>query len=107
MKTQEINLVDSLAEMTRAKKTLERRLIETGMGVVEALRNHRINFNQAWEDFFNIDNYRAIRRRRLNPLLAEFLEWGMELEDVANAAPGGLEESYQAMSALADRVLSR
>jgi uncharacterized protein DUF3969 len=107
MKTDRPNLVDSLAAMAHSKSILQRRLIETGMGVLTALREHRISYDQAWEDFFNIDNYRAVRRRRLSPLLVDFFEWGMELEDVAKTVPAGLPESYQSMSKLADKLLKR
>jgi len=66
-----------------------------------------MRFEDARREFFNLDNYRAVKRRRLAPELAEFFQWGMELEDVADLSPGGLGESYWRMTQLASRVMTR
>jgi hypothetical protein len=56
---------------------------------------------------FNLDSYLAVKRRKLAPELAEFFRWGMELENVADLAPGGLGESYRRMNRLASRVMTQ
>ena len=99
------SLVDSLAAASSSKKELERRLAQMGLGLVTSLQHAEIPLTHAEKDLFNLDAYTAVRKHRLNPHLVEFLEWGMELEDVAELAPRGLEESYQRMIALARQVI--
>ena len=58
-------------------------------------------------DLFNLDTYKAARRRRYDSDLVEFLEWGMELDDVARLTPRAMEESYQNMERQLLRVIAR
>lgn len=101
------NLVNSLSVASPSKPLLERRLVEMGIGILSALQTSQMSFDQARREFFNIDNYQALIRQKLSPDLAQFFQWGMELEDVASIAPGGLAESYWRMSQLAARLMRR
>lgn len=87
------------------KDATGRRLAEMGLGVVAALESGQITFAQARADLFNLDTYNEARRRRLGRDVTEFLEWGMELEDVAELAPRGLAQSCRKMRALAERII--
>jgi Protein of unknown function (DUF3969) len=106
MKTKALaDLVSSLAASTASRKDLERRLAQLALGVVLALQDGTLSLVQAQSDLLNLDTYTAARRHRLNRRLLEILEWGMELEDVAELAPQGLGESYSHMTALARQVI--
>jgi hypothetical protein len=89
------------------KNDTQRHLAQMGRGVLIGLRESRLTVEQAQKDLFNLDVYEAARRQRLDPSLIKFLEWGMELEDVAELAPHGLDESYQEMDRLLVSFLSR
>ena len=101
------NLVDSLAAASPSKRLLERRLVQMGLGVLAALQRSETTFDEARRDFFNLDNYQAIKRQKLSGDTSQFFEWGMELEDVADLAPGGLGESYWRMARIASRILKQ
>ena len=77
------------------------------VGVVAALRSSFITPEQAYDDLFNLDGYQSIKKHRLSRELKDLFEWGMELEDVAEIAPEGMEESCQAIEKLAQQVLSK
>lgn len=106
MKPAVANLVDSLAESSESKQALERRLVEMGNGILSALRAGEISFDQARTDLFNMNNLLALRRHRTTPLLRQFFEWAMELEDVAKLAPKGLNESYKKLAQLSEKILA-
>jgi hypothetical protein len=99
------NLVESLARSSSSKQSLERRLIQIGLGVISALERSEMSFDDAWQELFNLDNYQEIKRRRLDKRVRDFFQWGMELEDVAAQVPAHIEESYQAMRKIAGNVL--
>ena len=105
MKTGEAELVDSLAGASRTKRLLERRLVQLGLGVLAALQKGEMSFGDARHELFNADNYLAVKRQKLSREVVEFFQWGMELEDVADLAPGGLGESYWRMNQIASRVM--
>jgi hypothetical protein len=105
MKIAEENLIDSLASASNNKRLLERRIVQLGLGVLSALQKGEMSFDNARQELFNVDNYLAIKRHQLSAHLIEFFQWGMELEDVAGLAPGGLGESYWRMNQIASRVM--
>ena len=107
MKPADSNLVDSLARASGSKRLLERRLVQMGLGVLSSLQKGEMSFDDARREFFSLDNYEAVKRQRLAPSVAEFFEWGMELEDVADLAPVGLGESYWRMGQIASRVMKQ
>lgn len=100
-----VNIVESLRNGSRTRADAERRLAEFGMGVLNALIEDRMSLQEAQRDLFNMDSYQNVRRFRFSRDLAEFLLWGMELEDVADLAPDGRGESYGKMKQLIRRVL--
>ena len=106
MPSRSLNWFDQLATAGVPKRLVERRIAQTGLGVVRALRGSTMSIDDAEADLFNLDTYRAMRRRRLSPQLIEFMQWGMELADVAEVAPAGLEKSYRRMEALVLGVIS-
>src|SRR5688500_8195329 len=106
MATAALNLTDQLAGASASKKQIERTIAQTGLGVVRALRESTMSIEDAEHDLFNLATYRAMRKRRLSPKLIEFMQWGMELEDVASLAKDSLEDSYQAMERLLLQCLS-
>lgn len=101
------NLVDSLAAASPSKPLLERRLVEMGIGILSALQTSQMTFDDARREFFNLDNYQALNRQKLSAALTQFFQWGMELGDVADLAPGGLAESYWRMSRIASRLMKQ
>ena len=48
-----------------------------------------------------------MKQQKLSRHVLEFFQWGMELEDVVDLAPGGLGESYWRMNLIASRVMRR
>jgi hypothetical protein len=100
------NLVDSLAAAGRGKALLERRLAQMAVGIVDAVRAGQMSVDQASEELFNAENYRHLKRRKLSRHTLEMFEWGMELPDVVELAPEGLDESLRRIVALAHRVMS-
>jgi hypothetical protein len=107
MRNNKTNLIETLASGHRQKKDLERRIAELGLGIVAAMQNGEMTIEQAEGELFNLDNLQEIRRRRLSPQLVELFDWGMQLEDVAELAPGNLSENYRTMSRLAERVIQQ
>jgi hypothetical protein len=103
--TASVNLVHSLVANASSKKEAERLLAQMGLGIICALQKAELSLQQSQKDLFNLKNYLAMRSHRLNRHLLEFMEWGMELEDVAQLAPEGLEDSYQRMTKLARKVI--
>jgi hypothetical protein len=89
------------------KNDTQRHLAQMGRGVLIGLWESRLTVEQAQRDLFNLDVYEAARRQRLDPSLIKFLEWGMELEDVAEIAPDNIEESYREMDRLLVSFLVR
>ncbi len=106
MPNQSANWIDQIAASPMPKRLLERRLAQTGLGIVGALRDSTMSIEDAESDLFNPDTYHTMRRRRLSSQLIEFMEWGMELSDVAAVAPAALAESYLMMETLARGVIS-
>jgi hypothetical protein len=103
--TNKANLIDCLASSHRTKRELERQIAQLALGVVTALQNSEMTLEQAWADLFNLDNFLAIRRRRLGAKLVELFDWGMQLEDVAELARGELNAAYAKMTGLARYVI--
>src|SRR5258707_14598575 len=101
MNVENPNMVGVFAGNSPVKKDLERRLAQWGLGLLQALQSGDLSIAQAERDLFNMDCYQEVRRRRLDRRLLEFMQWGMELEDVAELAPAGLKESYEQMAKLA------
>ena len=100
------NLVRVLADGSPSQRLLERRIAQLALGVVSALRAGRMTFDDAWRELFNLDVYGEAKRRGLSATVVELLQWGMELDDVADLAPDGLPESYGRIESLASQVLS-
>jgi len=98
-------IVDLLLASGKPKAWAERALAEMAHGIVTCIADSTISVFDAWDELFNIGNYRAIRRRRLSPSLAELFEWGMELSTVARTVPSSLPESLKEMSRLATVVM--
>ena len=101
------NLIDCIALTETSKRELERRIAEMALGVATALQNGEMSFEQAWLDLFNIDNFQALRRRRLDRRLIELFDWAMELEDVVEVTPSGAEESYKRIAELAGSIIRK
>jgi hypothetical protein len=101
------NLVASLAIACPSKKLLERRLVQMGIGIIASLRAKEMIAAQACREFFNLDNYLEIKRRKLSKDLVELFEWGMELEDVTEISPDGVSDSFDHMAQLASRVMQK
>ena len=107
MPTSSPHFVQALLESSESSRAIERRLGAYAMGIVVALRKGRVSIEQASDDLFNLDNLRLVRERHLDARLSELLEWGMELEDVADLAADGIAESLDAMTRLAEQVIAR
>ena len=88
-----------------SKKEAERRLAQIGLSLVQGLQTKEISLGQSQEDLFNLKSDLDLRNQHASRPLLEFMEWGMELEDVAELAPRGLQESYARMIVLAKEVL--
>lgn len=99
------NVVDLLASADQPKGWADRKLAEIAQGIIASLRDSALSPAQAREELFNLDNYSAVRRRRMSRDLKELFEWGMELGNVGRLAPDSLPESIDAMSQLARRVI--
>ena len=97
--------IHSLFVNSASKKEAERRLAQIGLSLVQGLQTKEISLRQSQEDLFNLKSYLALRNQHASRPLLEFMEWGMELEDVAKLAPQGLQESYARMIALAKQVV--
>ena len=99
------SLVDVLMNSGRPKAAVERALAEMAQGIIIGIERSSISVFDAWDELFNIANYRSIRRHRLSPTIGELFTWGMELSNVARVAPEGLTESLDHMSKLAIRIM--
>ena len=101
------NLVDLLASTDQPKRWVERKLAEMAQGVIASLRDAALSIDEAREELFNLDNYSALRRRRMSRDLKELFEWGMELGNVTRLAPESLPESIDSMTRLARRIIEQ
>ncbi len=99
------NLIALLAASRSGKPALERRLGELALGIIISLRSGQLSIERAWDELFNLENYRAARRRKLSPSIFELFELGMELENVAEIAPASVAESLNRMQQLAQRII--
>jgi hypothetical protein len=108
MKTSTHNLVESILGGSPSRAYARRRVAEMALGIVEAIRHGGMPAARASEDVFTMDNRLAIRRLRLGAELVEVFQWGMQLEDVAELAPGpeALNESLDAIERIAHEVLA-
>ena len=97
--------IRSVFVSSASKKEAERRLAQIGLSLVQGLQTKEISLRQSQEDLFNLKSYLALRNQHVSRPLLEFMEWGMELEDVAELAPRGLQESYARMIVLAKEVV--
>jgi hypothetical protein len=98
-------IVDLLLAGGRPKAWAERALAEMAQGIVTCIANAHFSVFEAWDELFDIANYDAIRRHRLNRNIAQLFEWGMELSTVARNVPGALTESLDEMTKLAAKIL--
>jgi hypothetical protein len=98
-------IVDLLVASGRPKAWAERALAEMAQGIVTCMAASTISVFDAWDELFNITNYRAIKRHRLSRHLAELFEWGMELSTIARTVPDSLPESFSEMTRLANLVM--
>jgi len=80
-------------------------LAEMAQGIVTCIASSHISVFDAWDELFDVANYNAIRRHRLNRNLAQLFEWGMELSTVARTVPDALSESLGEMTKLATKIL--
>ena len=101
------NMIQDLTRRGMPHALLKRRLAQAGLGVLRALRGASMTIEDAEHDIFNLATYQTARRRRLGRELIEFLEWGMELDDVSKLAREGLEDSFGSMEALLLKVISK
>ncbi len=99
------SLVDLLSSADQPRRWVERKLAEIAQGVIASLRNSSLSIEEAETEIFNLNNYMALRRRRMSRELKELFEWGMELEDVVQLVPSSLPQSLDVMSELARRVI--
>lgn len=99
------NMIESMLQNGATKHDVERRLAEIALGIVGALRRSAISHEDAYDDLFNLDTFLSLEKHHLSRPMKKLFQWGMELEDVAEIAPDGMEESYQAIEALAGKVL--
>jgi hypothetical protein len=106
-RTPNLDVIDALAASAHSRKWVELKVAALSQGVVSALASSTMTPSQAWNELFNLDNYQAIRRHRLNADLRELFEWGMELMSLEKHVPRALPQSYEKMSALANRVIRR
>jgi hypothetical protein len=106
MRLASTSLIEHMTERGVSRAVTQRRLAQLGLGIVQALRNSIMTVQDAAQELFNLKTYRLARRRRYDPRFIEFIEWGMELEDIAELAPDGLEESYDNMERLLLQLLS-
>ena len=83
--------IHSLFVNSASKKEAERRLAQIGLSLVQGLQTKEISLRQSQEDLFNQKSYLALRNQHASRPLLEFMEWGMELEDVAELVPRGLQ----------------
>jgi hypothetical protein len=100
-------IVDVFFEGGGSKKEMERRLAEYALGIACALEAAEVTIGQAEYDLFNLDVYNAAKKNRLSKTFIEMLEWGMELEDVAELSPRSLHESIVKIRQLAREVISK
>src|SRR5207253_2577060 len=100
------NLIASLAASDDSRNALQRRIAELALGVVSALREGQLTIEDSWDELFNLENYRQIRRRNLSKMLSSLFEYGMELENVAEVSPQSLSESYERIENLARQVIA-
>ena len=99
--------MDLLASADQPKRWVERKLAEIAQGVIASLRDSALSVEQSREELFNLDNYSALRRRRMSRDLKELFEWGMELGNVTRLAPESLPQSIDAMTRLARRIIEQ
>ena|SRR5436190_2222927 len=97
--------IHSLFVNSASKKEAERRLAQIGLSLVQGLQTKEISLRQSQEDLFNQKSYLALRNQHASRPLLEFMEWGMELEDVAELVPREFQESYARMIVLAKEVV--
>lgn len=98
------NLVFALGSAPGGKAALERRIAELALGIITALRSGELPVGAAWDELFNLNNYRAAKKKRLSSAVLEMLEWGLELENVAEIAPRALNESCQRIEQFARQI---
>jgi hypothetical protein len=107
MKAKVHNLVEMIRDTRLAKPMIELWMANAGRGIVAALKDGEMTLEEAENQIFNMDVYAAARKRRLDRNLLEFLQWGMQLEDVAELAPERLANDYRRMSKLLHRVFPK
>ena len=98
-------IIDAFAEGGVSKIEMERRLAEYALGIAYALEASEISVEQAEDDLFKLDIYKAAKKNRLSKKLIEMLEWGMELEDVAAISSKALTESISKIRQLARGII--
>jgi hypothetical protein len=101
------DLADVIRNPALPKGIAEQVLANAGWGTLLALKHGELALEEAEDRVFNLDVYLAARGRRFDRNLVEFLEWGMQLEDVLEIAPGSIQDDYREMTRLIHRVLLR
>jgi hypothetical protein len=90
----------------RDKLAVQRHLALLALGLVQALRQKRINAHDAWDSGLKFRTYLKLKVRRLDRRLLDLWTWGMELPQVEKLGDAALAESFDAMEGLAAAVLS-
>jgi len=83
----------------------ERRIATLALGMVQAMRHHRMSVDEAWDELFNVKVYAGLRDRHCDRRLLKMFSWALELPNVEPLGEEALAESYEAIEALAESVL--
>jgi len=83
----------------------ERRIAMLALGMVQAMRHHRMTVDEAWDELFNVKVYAGLRNRHCDKRLLKMFSWALELPNVEPLGEAALGESYDAIEALAASVL--
>jgi len=93
------------SESRRRSAAIEAELVWMARGILAQLADGKMSPADACRAVFNMDNYREIKRHRLDRRVRELWEWGMELEDVADLAPIAIDQSLAKMIELCNDLL--
>jgi hypothetical protein len=88
-----------------ATSASERRIATLALGMVQAMRHHRMTIDEAWDELFNVKVYAKLRNRHCDRRLLKMFSWALELPNVEPLGEEALAESYDAIEALAESVL--
>ena len=88
------------------KTGAERHLAVLALGLVQALRQKRIDAHEAWDSGLNFETYLRLKEQRVDRRLLDLWTWAMELPQFEKLGPKALEETYEAIESYAAAVLS-